>query len=53
MFCVCGTAITVHSAVMAENMRRKADDLKNEWMSGLLPGIQIVANGVLALGRAQ
>ena len=53
MFCICGTAITVHSAVMAENMKMKADDLKNEWMSGLLPGIQVVPSGVWALGRAQ
>ncbi len=53
MFCVCCTAITVHSAVLAEKMKMKADDLKNEWMSGLLPGMQIVSNGVWALGRAQ
>lgn len=53
MFCVCGTAITVQSTVMAEKMKMKADDLKNEWMSGLLPGIQVVPSGIWALGRAQ
>ena len=53
MFCVCNTAITVHSAVSAEKMKMKADDLKNEWMTGLLPGIQVVPSGVWALGRSQ
>lgn len=53
MFCVCSTAISVNCAVMADKMNLKADDLKNEWMTGLLPGVQVVPSGVWAVGRAQ
>jgi intracellular sulfur oxidation DsrE/DsrF family protein len=34
-------------------MNMKAEDVKKEWLSGLLPGIQQVPSGVWALGRAQ
>lgn len=53
MFCVCNMAITVYSAVVAQSMNLKAEDVKKEWIAGLLPGIQIVPSGVWALGRAQ
>ena len=53
MFCVCNAAITVYSAVMADQMKMSADDVKNDWMKGLLPGIQTVPSGVWAIGRAQ
>jgi len=53
MFCVCDAAITVYSAVAAEKMGLKAEDVKKEWISGLLPGIQVVPSGVWAVGRAQ
>jgi intracellular sulfur oxidation DsrE/DsrF family protein len=53
MFCVCNAAITVYSAAIADGMGLKAEDVKQEWIAGLLPGIQIVPSGVWAIGRAQ
>ena len=53
LFCVCDAAITVYSAATAEKMNLKAEDVKKEWLSGLLPGIQVVPSGVWAVGRAQ
>lgn len=53
IFCVCDTALTVYSAVLAGNLKMDAGELKKEWVSGLLPGVKVVPNGVWALGRAQ
>ena len=53
MFCVCDMALTVFSAVAAQNMNMEAAAVKKDWVSGLLPGIQIVPSGVWAVGRAQ
>lgn len=53
MFCVCDAAMTVYSAAVAEKMGMKAEDVKKEWVAGLLPNIQPVPSGVWALGRAQ
>lgn len=52
-FCVCDMAMTVYSAALAQATNQKPEDVKKEWMSGLLPGIQPVPSGVWALGRAQ
>lgn len=51
MFCVCDMAMTVYSAALANG----ADpaEVKKDWISGLLPGIQPMPSGVWALGRAQ
>jgi intracellular sulfur oxidation DsrE/DsrF family protein len=53
MFCVCDMALTVYSAVAAQNMKMDAAAVKKEWVSGILPEIQIVPSGVWAVGRAQ
>lgn len=53
MFAVCNAAMTVYSAALADGMKMNAADIKKDWESGLLPGIQIVPSGVWALGRAQ
>ncbi|MEP7252886.1 MAG: twin-arginine translocation signal domain-containing protein [Ginsengibacter sp.] len=53
MFCVCDMALTVMSAVAAKSMNKEAADVKKDWVSGILPGIQIVPSGVWAVGRAQ
>jgi intracellular sulfur oxidation DsrE/DsrF family protein len=53
MFCVCDIALTVMSGFMGPAMNMKPEDVKQEWVNGLLPGIQIVPSGVWALGRAQ
>jgi intracellular sulfur oxidation DsrE/DsrF family protein len=53
MFCVCDVAITVQSAVIAKDMKMDADEVKKDWLTGLLPGIMVVPSGVWAVGRAQ
>lgn len=53
LFCVCSMAITVYSAAIAEAMKLDAEKLKQEWIEGILPNIQVVPSGVWAVGRAQ
>lgn len=53
MFCVCDLAITVMSSFAAQSMSMDPEEVKSEWISGVLPGIQVVPSGVWALGRAQ
>jgi intracellular sulfur oxidation DsrE/DsrF family protein len=53
MFCVCEAAMTVYSAVVAGAMKSDAAEVRKDFVSGLLPGIQPVPSGVWALGRAQ
>jgi intracellular sulfur oxidation DsrE/DsrF family protein len=53
LFCVCNAALTVYSAAVADGAKLDAAAVKQEWVNGLLPGIQIVPSGVWALGRAQ
>jgi intracellular sulfur oxidation DsrE/DsrF family protein len=52
-FCVCDMAMTVHSAVIGMQLKKDGAEIKKEWMTGLLPGIQPVPSGVWAVGRAQ
>ncbi len=53
MFCVCEMAFTVFSARVAASLNADAAEVRKEWMTGLLPGMQPVPSGVWALGRAQ
>jgi intracellular sulfur oxidation DsrE/DsrF family protein len=53
MFCVCDAAMTVFSAVVAQGMNSDGATVKKDWVSGLLPNIQVVPSGVWAVGRAQ
>lgn len=53
MFAVCGAAMTVYSAAVADGMKLDAATVRKDWASGMLPGIQEVPSGVWALGRAQ
>ena len=53
MFCVCDMALTVYSNFMAKSLNQKGEDIKKDWVSGLLPGIQVVPSGVWAISRAQ
>jgi intracellular sulfur oxidation DsrE/DsrF family protein len=53
MFCVCDMAMTVYSAVTAMNMNQDPAEVKKDWLSGLLPGVQPMPSGIWALGRAQ
>jgi intracellular sulfur oxidation DsrE/DsrF family protein len=53
LFVVCAAAINVYSYAAAQAMNMKHEDVKNDFLSGVLPGIQPVPSGVWALGRAQ
>lgn len=53
LFCVCSMAIAVNSAVAADKMNMKAEDVKKEWLNSILPGIPPMPSGVWAVGRAQ
>lgn len=50
---VCDMAMTVYSKGVAETMKLDAAEVKKDWVAGILPGIQIVPSGVLAINRAQ
>jgi hypothetical protein len=50
---VCDMALTVYSGMVAGKMNMSAEECKKDWVSGVLPGIQIVPAGVLAVNRAQ
>jgi intracellular sulfur oxidation DsrE/DsrF family protein len=53
MFCVCDMALTVNSMMAAKGMNMTPEDVKKEWVAGLLPGVQVVPSGVWAVARAQ
>lgn len=53
MFCVCNVALTVFSNVFAQKLSMDAEEVKKDFLSGILPGIQVVPSGVWAVNRAQ
>ena len=53
LFGVCDVALTVYSAAVAEGMKLKPEEVKKEWVAGVLPEIQILPSGVWAINRAQ
>ncbi len=53
LFGICDMALTVYSKMTGEKMKMDPADVKKDWVSGILPGIQIVPSGVLAVNRAQ
>jgi intracellular sulfur oxidation DsrE/DsrF family protein len=50
---VCDMALTVYSMRVAATMKLNAEECKKEWVAGILPGIELVPSGVLAINRAQ
>ncbi|HET9433689.1 MAG TPA: hypothetical protein VFO37_08030, partial [Chitinophagaceae bacterium] len=52
LFVVCAAAINVYSAIVAQSMNLKHEDVKKDFTDAILPGIQPVPSGVWALGRA-
>src|SRR6266550_487980 len=50
---VCNVALTIYSGVVAQKMGMDAATVKAEWVAGLIPGVQVVPSGVLAVARAQ
>jgi len=53
LFGVCNVALTVFSGIFAKSMSLQADAVKKDWVANLLPGVQIVPSGVIAVNRAQ
>ncbi|HTR32117.1 MAG TPA: hypothetical protein VMH27_22750 [Puia sp.] len=53
LFCVCDVAMTVYSAAVASGIQGDPKVVKEDWMTGLLPGIQPMPSGIWAVGRAQ
>lgn len=53
LFGICDMALTVYSKMAGEKMKMDPAEVKKDWVSGILPGIQIVPSGVLAVNRAQ
>lgn len=53
LFCVCNLAILVYSGMAAQKMNLDPTEVYQEWVDGILPGIQLVPSGVWALERAQ
>lgn len=49
----CDVAMTVYSSRAATTMGMDPAAVKKEWIAGLLPGIQLVPSGVMAVARAQ
>jgi hypothetical protein len=53
MFCVCNLAISVYSGIVAKGMGLDPEAVRKDWLSGVLPGVQVVPAGIWALERAQ
>lgn len=53
MFCVCNLALTVYSGMVAKELGLDPEAVRKEWVSGVLPGVEIVPAGIWALERAQ
>ena len=53
LFGVCDVALTIYSGAVAQKMGMDAAAVKAEWVAGLIPGVQVVPSGVLAVSRTQ
>ena len=49
----CNVALTVLSGMFAANASVTADQAKQEWTAGLLPGVTLLPSGVWGVNRAQ
>lgn len=50
---ICDLALSFYSGRMAKGMGMDGAEIKKDWVAGLLPGINLVPSGVLAVNRAQ
>lgn len=53
MFCVCNMALKFYSGLVAKAANLNAEEVYQDWKSGVLPDIKPVPSGVWAVGRAQ
>jgi intracellular sulfur oxidation DsrE/DsrF family protein len=49
----CNLAIEFYSAQLAKQMNLAADQVRKDWTAGLVPGVQTVPSGVVAINGAQ
>ena len=49
----CNMALTVYSGMVAQSMGMEAAAVKADWIANLIPGIQVVPSGVLAVSGTQ
>ena len=50
---VCNTAIHHQSARLAQQLGLQHESVKQDWLAAVLPGVQVVPSGVLAVNGAQ
>jgi hypothetical protein len=53
LFGACNIAISVYSGAVAQQMGMDAAAVRADWLANVLPGIQVVPSGVLAISGAQ
>jgi intracellular sulfur oxidation DsrE/DsrF family protein len=53
MFGACNMALTVYSGIYAKNNNMDAAEVMKDWVAAVLPGVQIVPSGVVAVNRTQ
>ncbi len=53
LFGICNVALTVYSGMLAKQTGMQAEAVKQDWVAGLLPGVQVVPSGVIAVNRTQ
>jgi intracellular sulfur oxidation DsrE/DsrF family protein len=53
LFGACNVALTIYSGVAAQGMGMDAAAVKADWIANLIPGIQVVPSGVLAVSGTQ
>src|SRR5947209_740650 len=53
LFGICNMALTFYSAQMAKKTAMQAETIKKDWVANLLPSVQVVPSGVIAINRAQ
>jgi len=53
LFCACNMALTVYSGAVADAMKLDPNEVKKDWLSGILPGVEVMPAGIWALNRAQ
>lgn len=53
LFGICNVALTVYSGIFAKSMNLQAEAVKQDWVANLLPGVQVVPSGVIAVNGTQ
>jgi hypothetical protein len=53
LFGACNLALTVYSSFAAKSLGLDPEAVRQEWVSGVLPGVQIVPAGIWAIERAE